>query len=405
MNFISSIKNESCFYSRLDYFIYLLLLIYVFVDCLTGFTKIYGGPSPAIPYKFILMFFMTVSIGVKSRISIDSRLSFLLIIYFYMITLICLIVYSFGYYSVVSDSLSMILRIIFTPIIYIYIIEIYLKENIPNIYIEKIVRINFLCFCFNEMLGLLGYGVSTYSDGGFGTKGFYYDGNALAVMIFCMYVYYYIMEQKKRKMMTIFFLFLAILIGTKTAILSIVLYIVIVSVLKLDTIKKILYLILIFCLIAIVFYVCYINHIFDYHIEKMQRFYILFKGNIISMLFSGRNIDLVHHFGFYKDNFNLKQFFFGHGYLSHMKIIELDLFDTLFSYGIFIFLPVLFFYYYVYYINKKNKKIVAFNLLYFLISITAGHVWFNTSSALFYGIINTYIVSMDNLNEKNILYQ
>lgn len=307
-------------------------------------------------------------------------------------TLVCLLYYLFKYDTSFSDSLSMIMRIIFAPIIYIHIKETYYNISTTDsyYYIEKLVKINLVVFCINQMFGLIGFGKNTYTVDAPGIKGFLFDGNAAAVMIFCIYVYYFITSKYKR-MVSFFFVFLGILLGTKVSILSIVLYMILSKIILLKRLKKLIYLFFMPLLIFILFYIGYINHIFDYHLERISRLYSMFGKNMVAALLSGRNIDLANRFKYYKENISIRQIFFGYGYLSNMKIIEIDLFDTLFSYGLLIFLPILYFYGYTAYINRKNKKILLFNILYFVISITSGHVWFNTSSALFYGIINTQL--------------
>jgi hypothetical protein len=384
-----------------DYWIYLLLLFCFFIDWLTGINKIYGGPSPAVPYKFILMFLMTLSIGMKSQQRLDSQFKFIIIIYFYTIIFFCLLVYFFNSYSSLYESLSMLLRIIYAPLVYIYFRINRSKNNFSLFQIEKIVKINFFCICLNEVFGLLGYGVDTYNDSKYGIKGFIFDGNALAAEVYCIYVYFYLKCDKKKGRYILLFLFLGILIGTKVSILSIILYTIISSICmnKKFFLK---YTVIFPFFVIIILYIGYINHFFDAFIERINIFYDFFGGNVISVVLSGRNIFLLDHFGFYRDNFSIKQFFFGYGNLSGGHIIEIDPFDTLFSYGVSIFLPILLYYFYVCYKNRRNKGLLVFNLLYLLISFTSGHVWFNTSSALFFAIVNIYCCGN---NEKNILYK
>jgi hypothetical protein len=218
------------YYSYLDYWIYLLLFFYFFVDWLTGVNKVYGGISPAVPYKFILMFLMTLSVGAKSQLGSKTRFKFIIIIYFYTTTFFCLLIYLFNSYSGFSDSLSMLLRIIYAPLVYIYFKTSFSTNTFSLSQIERIVKINFVCMCLNEIFGLFGYGVNTYQDNEFGIKGFIFDGNALAVMVYCMYVYFYIKNYRKKARYVLFFLVLGILIGTKVAVLSILLYTIIVPV-------------------------------------------------------------------------------------------------------------------------------------------------------------------------------
>ena len=153
--------------------------------------------------------------------------------------------------------------------------------------------------------------------------------------------------------------------------------------------------ILIFC------YLVFFTDTFSYHVEKFKRMYALFDGKIIDVLLSGRSVDLKNHLLFYKKNFSITQLLFGYGYRNNTKIIELDFFDTLLSYGIFTFLPIWGLYIYIWLRNRKNKFICFFNFMYFMFAITVGHVWYNTSAALFFVIINLYYGEYT--NEKNLL--
>lgn len=395
MNFASTINKKNCFNLYIDYYIYILLLLYVIVDCLTGIAKIRGIPSPAVPYRMFLMILMTLSIGMKSQQNIKSQVNFLFLLYLYTVILFCSFNYLFGYNVVFTDSVSMLLRIILAPIMYLYIKETYSTCYDGKKYIENIINVNLLVFCINMILGLIGFGVNTYTDrGGVGIKGFIHDGNAFSGVIFCMFVYYFATREKKKKII-LFFIIIGLLLGTKVSSLSILLYLIFFNIVN----KRKRDILIIIFFISLFFYILYINGVFDYQIERIQWLYTLFEGNMVSVILSGRNIDLVHHYMYYMENFSLQQFLFGYGYLSNMKIIELDFFDTLFSYGILFLIPILSFYIYIIIKNRHNKMLYIFNIIYFLISLTSGHIWYNTSSALFFGIINSCLV-----NNKSIFY-
>lgn len=55
----------------------------------------------------------------------------------------------------------------------------------------------------------------------------------------------------------------------------------------------------------------------------MKRLYQLFGGNIVSVMLSGRDIDLINSDEFFKDNLNLITLLFGTGFKNE-NIIELD---------------------------------------------------------------------------------
>ena len=129
----------------------------------------------------------------------------------------------------------------------------------------------------------------------------------------------------------------------------------------------------------------------------------LFNGNIISVILSGRDIKLKNHINFFNDNFSFLNFIYGYGFLNHIDIIELDIFDTFFSYGLLFFTAIVSFYLYCLYINRKNRALLFFNMLYLGICISSGHIWFNTMSALFFSLVNLYFKEGFG-NEKDLLH-
>lgn len=386
-------KQDKIFFSTIiDYIIFIMFLLYSLVDCLTGMSKVIGIPSIGVPYKLLLIFFMIISCK-SNKIIVYS--------YFFSIIFLSAFFYFFRPTSSLMESLSMMLRIIMCPFLYVYIKDTYFKLSNYKNYFNVIFSVNFFTVVVNQFFGILGFGGSTYSDGGFGIKGFFYDGNALAVVCFSFFVFYLSMNVYKKRSLVIFIC--ACLLATKTAILSIVLYFFYHILNKTKRRFKVAIFILFLIIVSVFVYLIFYTDTFSYHVDKFKRMYELFDGNLIDVLLSGRSRDLQQHFSYYSDNFSISQLLFGYGYRSNVKIIELDFFDTLFSYGLFTFLPTFLFYIFLWYKNRKRKNISFYNFLFFLFSITVGHVWYNTSAALFFVIINLYYG--DNKNEKSLLYK
>ncbi len=385
------VPQKAFFPTIIDLIIYYLLVIFSLVDCFTGLFLQLGFPSIGVPYKLFLMMLMFFSM--------KSEKKFTLILYCLMLFFLCALVYLFQSYTDFSTSLSMILKIMMYPFVYFYLNDTYKKINNGLYYLDQICFWNFITIFINQVLGLAGLGFSTYNDGGFGIKGFYFDGNAMAVVCFCLFVFYY--SIKKNNLLAFLLFFCSVLLGTKTSILAIFLFFFIIR-FKRAKIKTKARLILLFVIIIGLFvYLILFTNIFSYHVDKIKRLYKLFNGRIIDVILSGRSIDLKNHTKFYFEHFSLKQILFGYGYRLNSKIIELDFFDTLYSYGLLYCFLILLLYIYPIYINRKNKEIVVFNLLVFLITFSSGHVWYNTSTALFLVINNIYYGVK---NEKDLLY-
>ncbi len=98
-------------FKELDLFIYMLLLCYMLVDCMTGFLRIKGLPGVSQPYKMLLMLLMILSL--------KSYIGTVIYCFFFGIISINLIFYFFYSYTSFSDSLAMLLRIVMAPILFI----------------------------------------------------------------------------------------------------------------------------------------------------------------------------------------------------------------------------------------------------------------------------------------------
>lgn len=365
--------------NELDFIIYILLLFYMLVDCVTGLLGMYGIAGISQPYKMLLMFLMVLAL--KSYVDV------IVYFYFFGIVAVSLVMYFFNSYTNFSNSLAMQLRIIMSPILFVFLKKQYEKDPKK---ILNIIKANTIVLIGNLILGLLGFGDSTYKQGDAtsGIKGFFYDGNALAAILFVTYVLWLNLRPKSRYKISIVFLFFGILVGTKVSVLSILLYFCAYSFFSVPYRKRFFAIIVLSLLIGLLIYILFQTSFFQYQIARIKWLLTLFKGNYISVILSGRNLDLMEHYKFYQTNFSIRELLFGFGFLNFTKIIELDFFDTFFSYGLLFFFGIFSFYFYCFFVNRKDSKITCFNLLFFCLCVTSGHIWFNSQAALFFSIVN-----------------
>ena len=343
--------------NELDFIIYILLLFYMLVDCVTGLLGMYGIAGISQPYKMLLMFLMVLSL--------KSYIGAIIYFYFFGIVSLSLVMYFFNSYTNFSNSLAMQLRIIMAPVLFVFLKKQYEKEPRK---ILNIIKANTIVLIGNLILGLLGFGDSTYKQGEatYGIKGFFYDGNALSAILFVAYVLWINLRPKSKYKISIVFLFFGILVGTKVSVLSIILYFCAYNFFSVPYRKRFFTMLVLSLLISTLIYVLFQTSFFQYQIARVKWLLTLFKGNYLSVILSGRNLDLIEHYKFYQTNFSTRELLFGFGFLNFTKIIELDFFDTFFSYGLLFFCGIFSFYFYCFLINRKNPKIVCFNLLFFL---------------------------------------
>lgn len=375
----SAVKETKKICDEIDFIIYFLLLFYMLVDCITGLFGMYGIPGISQPYKMLLMFLMVLSL--------KSYIGAVIYFYFFGIVSVSLVMYFFNSYTNFSNSLAMQLRIIMAPILFIFLKTLYKKDPRK---VFNIIKANTIVLIGNLILGLLGFGDSTYKQGEAtsGIKGFFYDGNALAAILFVTYVLWINLRPSSKYKISIVFLFFGLLVGTKVSVLSIVLYFCAYSFFSVHYRKRFFTIFVLSLSISLLIYILFQTSFFQYQIERIKWLLTLFKGNYLSVILSGRNLDLIKHYKFYQTNFSIRELLFGFGFLNFTKIIELDFFDTFFSYGLLFFCGIFSFYLYCFLINRKNSKIMCFNLLFFCLCVTSGHIWFNSQAALFFSIVN-----------------
>lgn len=271
------------------------------------------------------------------------------------------------------------------------------------IYINKIKRImgiNLLVFLGNIAMGLFGFGYFTYPDGKFGIKGFFFAGNEVSIVFLCLF--YYLLSRikyKKRYVLIIYIvaLIIALLIGTKTCFIACCLLSVIDYYYRLTRKGKPIFT---FCFPALVFILISSVTCFLHGTEFYEFVYFNIssslekKEGLLNALLSGRITFLGNNYRIWIDNFTLSTFLFGFGN-SFENGIEIDFFDVLFNHGIIFLLLTLCFYLFIIYIawRKNKKRLFFFNLIYFFISLTAGHVWSGVMAGLFFAYLNAYEIN------------
>jgi hypothetical protein len=255
-------------------------------------------------------------------------------------------------------------------------------------------------FIVNIIVGLFGFGFPTYhvENGSMGIKGFFYAGNEVSILFFC--IYYYFLSQtscKKIFRLAIYFiaLIVSIIIGTKTVVVACFLFSFI-DYYYISSKKGRMFLNLLFPAIAgiiVVIMIYYLPHTDIYQFFELRFLTALErnKGNIFDAMMSGRLTALSNFYQNWKINFSFLYFIFGIG-IPPKEAIEIDFFETFFFFGIITLLFIFVFYLNIIYKSaiKRNQRLLCFNIIYLMISFFAGHVWYSVMTGLFYAYINSY---------------
>lgn len=135
-------------------------------------------------------------------------------------------------------------------------------------------------------------------------------------------------------------------------------------------------------------------------VNRIAYFYNLYDGNWLKILSSSRSIyltDAYHNFLSFKENYLI--FIFGFGYRNRWLLfgrnggyIEMDLFDTLFSFGVvglcLFLLPFIeLFRQMSAKVKKVNRQYQFLILVTLLFSSTSGHVFYSALSTTIFGLI------------------
>jgi hypothetical protein len=310
---------------------------------------------------------------------------------------LCVLTYFINFSGDYFESFNMISKLISNQIFFIYFYNLIKCNRKPAIYYYSgIFKINIIIFLLNIFLGLLGFGYYTYNSAKIGIKGFLYAGNEVSVIFFCLYYYLLTKINKKSgKIFIVYFfvLIIALLIASKTCVLSCILISAIDYYIR-ATRKKRFYIKLLWPFIVLILIGLGLIFIPQTQFYKNVEYRIdrglAGGGNVLSAIMSGRIDYLMKGYEIWKADKSLTVLLFGLGSLP--KNVEIDNFDVFFMYGVIFTILMTAFYVCLIFmsVKKKNHKLFSFNIIYLFISFTAGHVWLSVSAGLFYAYINAH---------------
>lgn len=388
------------------------------VDSFNGVLVMNNWLSISKPYKFLILLLMLLRLVVNGKPNKYTLIIFLSFTTFFI-----------GYFAFFISNLDFTLftqnliestKYFIWPISFIYFRMLYLQNNGKKInFIILAFEISYFIVLFNILIGILGFGYEFYPRYSTGTKGFFFSGNEFS-LLFLLLTYimaWRLLKRSKRKY--IFFclisLFLAIKIGSKTAILGVFLLVILVglshvkfNLMKLSLKKAAILLVsTLFISMAGWFFVkmnkAYIN---DFIIKRLEGY----NYELITWFLSKRNLVAIEGFKIFND-FNLFYKFFGIGEASFhdiYRMIEIDFVDLLMNHGYIGLTTYLLFIVMVFSFLYKNRNINSFSkfifslyiLVVFILANMSGHIINTGIPGFFIGMI----LSMPYL-EKDIFFK
>ena len=421
------IKREKISINSIDLDILILLFVglILVVDSVNGIILQSGLNFPislSQLYKFLLL--IIISLRLLHLSKLNSILVFIFLIYS-ILTSFYHFVINENVYELVDSTLQFS-KFLFIIILFCYCsILIKIKPQLLNI-ILRIIKFNLLILILNLILGVFGLGYSSYDSIGIGIKGYFYAANELSGLVLILFPFYLYLNQMYRKGFNLryyviggLFIIFSILVATKTAIIGTIITVMFIPFLynnkmlsftlklKPFLFKSLLIFIFIILLILIV------PSLLEQTGLVNKYTYVFENRDLIRIIFSGRtNLAQTSFQEFISSNNIIKWFIGKSGY----ETIEMDFFNTLFSYGLFGILIIYSFFFYLIAVSFKKvfirsdivdypyaKIVLYINVLILIISTIAGHIVYSAMTGPFLGIVNSLTYYKTTKNKKTIL--
>ncbi len=362
-----------------------MLILSPIVDNINGYLLISKGNSNISgTFKTLIFLFCLIIIFLKGV----NRGENFGIICMAIISVLQLIVFEIQYKGGLFYNISILIKLL-TPIVIaraVYVLEIY--DQTIKICIDKISM--FYCWFFPLSLIIpiiLGVGYTTYRSGE-GSKGFYYAGNEISiimVVVLALEIEKYKNKRSKANLLNIILGVVSILyLGTKTGYFSLIILILVALYLEKNLNKN---LINVFLLVPGVFgglwYVINNVNTVTQNINAIIWRYKTSSYRGVSFLLSGRELRIKRAIHLVYSENPIRNMLIGigsHAAENKLKIlIEMDLMDLFIRFGVIVFFVIIRFYYknIKQVIKKKNIQYIMGTILACGASVFAGHMLFS----------------------------
>jgi len=380
-------------------FLFLLLL----VDMINGFMM---HNNIILPISIAQIFKLTIIILFITRLLLVNNQG---VLFYFILFFILLIpsVLNFSFKDLFKDVIK-IFRYLMPVLSFFFFKEVFLSQNKKTInLIFKLVLSSYVIFVFNILLKYIGLGYPMYTFNNVGSKGYFYAGNETSAVLIILssilaYKLWHLEFKKKYFVFILFNVFVGLTISSKTGVLGVFLVGSLIPLLNYKltlSLKKIKYFFVVFGLLLPVFAKVFW---FFYKSSKLSLRinYFWDKLDFITFIFSHRNVFFKKMWNTYSKEYSFVEKLIGVGQqkyeLLNKGIIEIDIIDFFFAYGIvgvIIFLMIFSLLLYAVVLKKKNKINIYAKFVYLMIfillgiSTIAGHVFGSGMAAIFIGLL------------------
>jgi hypothetical protein len=372
---------------------YLLLFNILLIDLIGGYVLSTGNEtSIMVIYKSTL--FATILFFLRRD---TAFLLYIVSILFFSFLLFCFhFINGTGEYF--SSKIILISRFNLNISVFLFLSNRIKNSPLYFLKLKRLLNFNFYIIFFSVLLGVFGYGRSTYEGAEVGSKGFFEGGNDigiafLAISYFMLSLsYYYKRPFYHKGFLITIILITAIATTTKAIIIGSLISIMFINMYYMHSnviVKYIKALIIILILTFIIYQGALISGIYE------RLFFFLDLHDFWFIIFSGRNefASIVFQ-QFTKSSLALKTFGF-----DQLFNIEMDFFDILFNFG---YIGLIYFLILFLFVQFKIRicifqgKIFASQIRYLFsfivfIGLISGHMLFSTQGGLFLFVVTSLI--------------
>lgn len=411
-----------------------LIAIMPIIESINGYLN---GKGVSNVYRFITIFFIAIYLILFNKVISANMIALLYLITIFLFIILIQFIFFYNNQNILIDEIKSILRFFLCPIYFVFFSEAILNNDVEKKTIDKIILL--YSFLFGSILfglyifkfGFVSYDfeanelTSFVSDTkGLGFKGFFIELNSLvAILSACLFFMkdeiLKNMESKRTVIiyLSIYMLLIFALFITATKFGIVISYIFsmifIVQILKKSLSKKRKIGILVAVVFILLLLKFFFGNLFYDVFDRLSYFFSTTKGNSLDVLFSNRisylfeiinsidnsqNSIFISIFG---KGFNTSLFDTG----SERSIVEIDIFDLCFSYGIIGTYSYFYFFkdsFCQLFISKFNS-IKNMILILYIYSFLGGHIIFNSMTATFLAICLSYVSTTSKTVEQQRL--